>query len=47
MKDYIGLDVSMKRTFISVISKHGKIIGEGSKKRDPHFIADYSCLNFV
>jgi len=41
MKYYIGLNVLMKRTFICVISEYGKIIREGSEKRDPYFIADY------
>ena len=41
MKHYIGLDVSMKRTFICVINEHGKIVREGSENTDPHLIADY------
>ncbi len=41
MKHYIGLDVSMKRTFICVINEQGKIIHEGSENTDPHLIADY------
>jgi predicted NBD/HSP70 family sugar kinase len=32
MKHYIGLDVSMKRTFICVINELGKVIREGSEK---------------
>lgn len=41
MKHYIGLDVSMKRTFICVINEQGKIVLEGSENTDPHLIADY------
>src|SRR5579872_800302 len=41
MKHYIGLDVSMKRTFICVLNEEGKIVHEGSEKTDPHLIADY------
>ena len=41
MKHYIGLDVSMKRTFICVINEQGKIVHEGSENTDPHLIADY------
>lgn len=31
MKHYIGLDVSMKRTFICVLSEQGKIVHEGAE----------------
>ena len=41
MKHYIGLDVSMKRTFICMINEDGKIIHEGSENTDPHLIVDY------
>jgi transposase len=41
MKHYIGLDVSMKRTFICVLNEQGKIVHEGSEKTDPHLLADY------
>ena len=41
MKHYIGLDVSMKRTFICVINELGKMIHEGSENTDPHLISDY------
>lgn len=41
MKHYIGLDVSMKRTFICVLDEQGKIIREGSEETSPHLIADY------
>jgi transposase len=47
MKHYIGLDVSMKRTFICIINEQGKIIHEGSENTDPHLIVDYlSKLSF-
>lgn len=45
MKHYIGLDVSMKRTFICVINEQGKIIHEGSEKTEPSLIADYLSKN--
>ena len=41
MKHYIGLDISMKRTFICVINEQRKIIYQGSECTDPHLIADY------
>ncbi len=41
MKHYIGLDVSMKRTFICVLNEQEKIVHEGSEKTDPHLLADY------
>lgn len=41
MKYYIELDVSMKRTFICVINRLGKLIREGSKNTHPHLIVDY------
>lgn len=41
MKHYIGLDVSMKRTFICVLNEQSKIIHEGSENTDPYLIADY------
>ncbi len=41
MKDYIGLDVSMKRTFICVLNEQGKTIHEGLEATDPHLIAGY------
>ena len=41
MEHYIGLDVSMKRTFICVLNEQGKIVHEGSENTDPHPIANY------
>ena len=41
MKHYIGLDVSMKRTFICVMNEQGKVVREGLENTDPHLIADY------
>lgn len=41
MNHYIGLDVSMKRTFICVVTEQGKITHEGSEVTDPHLIAAY------
>ena len=47
MKYYIGLDVSMKRTFICVLNEQGKIVHEGSENTDLHHIAGYlSKLRF-
>lgn len=41
MKHYVGLDVSMKTTFICILNENGKIVHEGHEKTDPHLIADY------
>ncbi len=41
MKHYIGLDVSMKRTFICIMNENGKIMHEGSEQTDPSAIAGY------
>lgn len=41
MKHYVGLDISMKTTFICVLDDSGKIIHEGCEKTDPHAIADF------
>lgn len=41
MKHYIGLDVSMERTFICVVNEAKTIVHEGSEKTNPHLIADY------
>lgn len=41
MKHYVGLDISMKRTFICAINEQGKTIHEGSEDTNPHLIADY------
>jgi len=41
MKHYIGLDVSMKRTFICVLNEQGKIVHEGAEETDPHKITNY------
>lgn len=47
MRHYIGLDVSMKRTFICVVNEGGKIVHEGSEETDPAALADYlEKLNF-
>lgn len=35
MKHYVGLDVSMKTTFICVLDEAGKVVHEGSEKTDP------------
>lgn len=41
MKHYVGLDVSMKTTFICILNEAGKVVHEGHEKTDPHLIADY------
>lgn len=41
MKYYVGLDVSMKTTFICILDEAGKVVHEGHEKTDPHLIADY------
>ena len=44
---YVGLDVSMKKTFICILNEKGKIVHEGIENSDPHLIADYlSKTNF-
>lgn len=40
MKHYVGLDVSMKETFICIEDELGKIIYEGHSKTDPECIAE-------
>jgi len=39
MKHYIGLDVSMKETFICIVDETGKIIYEGNEKTDPQLLS--------
>ena len=41
MKYYIGLDVSIQKTFICILDKAGKIIHEDSVKTEPNFIINY------
>jgi len=41
MKYYVGLDVSMKETFICIIDETGTIINQGRKKTEPQLIAEY------
>lgn len=41
MKHYVGLDVSMKDTFICIEDEEGKIVAEGKRKTDPDAIAEY------
>lgn len=41
MKHYIGLDVSMKTTFICILDESDAIVHEGHIETDPHAIADY------
>jgi transposase len=45
MKHYMGLDASMKRTFICIMNEQGKIIHEGSEKTEPSLIANYLSKN--
>lgn len=41
MTHYVGLDVSMKTTFVCILNESGEMIHEGEVKTDPHLIADY------
>lgn len=41
MKHYVGLDVSMKETFICLVDETGKVIKQGRAKTDPEAIAEY------
>lgn len=41
MKHYVGLDVSMKETFVCVVNDSGKKMYEKSVKTDPQTIASY------
>lgn len=41
MKHYVGLDVSMKETFVCIEDENGKIINQGRVKTDPSRIAEY------
>lgn len=41
MKHYVGLDISMKETFICIEDEMGEIIAEGKKKTEPEAIAEY------
>jgi transposase len=41
MKHYVGLDVSMKETFICIQNEQGKVINQGRIKTTPEGISDY------
>lgn len=41
MKHYVGLDVSMKETFICIVDEAGKIINQGKTKTEPDLIAQH------
>ncbi len=41
MKHYVGLDVSMKETFLCIENEQGKVINEGVVKTDPALISQY------
>lgn len=41
MKHYVGLDVSMKTTFICILNQEGEVVHEGCEKTNPHLIASY------
>ena len=40
MKHYVGLDVSMKETFICIEDELGKIVYQGHSNTDPERIAE-------
>ena len=41
MKHYVGLDVSMKETFICIMNENGKVIDQGRAKTNPQEITQY------
>ena len=41
MKHYVGLDISMKETFICIEDETGEIINHGKTKTEPELIAKY------
>lgn len=41
MRHYVGLDVSMKETFVCIENEQGKVINQGAVKTDPEKIAQY------
>ncbi|MCP5506347.1 MAG: IS110 family transposase [Chlamydiales bacterium] len=41
MRHYVGLDISMKETFICIEDETGKIIAQGKTKTEPELIAKY------
>lgn len=40
MKHYVGLDVSMKKTSVCIVTEQGKIVHESEVVTDPHILAD-------
>ena len=47
MKYYIGLDVSMKETFLCCVDQEGKVVYESKEKSDPNQLAIHiNKLNF-
>jgi transposase len=45
MKHYVGLDVSMKVTFVCIENEQGKVVHQGSVRTDPGLIAEYIKKN--
>lgn len=41
MKHYVGLDVSMKDTFICIVDETGKITNQGKTETNPELLAEY------
>lgn len=41
MKHYVGLDISMKETFICIEDETGKVVAQGKTKTEPELIARY------
>lgn len=41
MKHYVGLDVSMKETYICIQDKTGETIHQGRVETDPYLISEY------
>jgi transposase len=41
MKHYVGLDVSMKDTFVCIVDERGKVVYQGHVKTDPETISEH------
>lgn len=45
MKQYAGLDVSLKETAICIVDESGTVLGRGKVATEPKSIADYLALH--
>ena len=41
MRHYVGLDVSMKETYVCILDENGKVVREGKVKTDPGLISGF------